>query len=491
MRMMFCGSKCLPSCFIFNGGNNLSRYIRLGFVVFVFLGVYACRSIFPEYKSNSEQTGVPVTLNIETPTSLNTSETLNFGGNTQNTIISGTLSESTVRSGEAPQAGEVSQPQLDIFEELWGIVRNQYLYEDFNGANWNVIGEKYREQIEKGISDEEFYELMDEMVSRLNDDHSVFLSPLDVADEEAKVAGKMDYVGIGVLGGAVPERNRAVVYLIFPGSPAEKAGIKPRDSILLVNGKKVLNQEGEIGDFIRGPEGTKVILTVQSPGEGPREVLITRRRISSSIPVPHKFHITESGNKIGYIVLVSLFDKTIPNKFDTALRDMMRENDLDGLIIDNRLNSGGLDYILADILEYFTDGIVGYFVNRSGQQPFRIVGVDLFNSQEIPLVVLIGEATESFGEVFAGVLQDRDRAYLIGKTTIGNVETLWGYDFKDGSRAWIAHDTFQPFHQKNANWEKTGIIPDLIVAGSWDEYTFETDPVIQAAIIYLDEQVGR
>ena len=57
--------------------------------------------------------------------------------------------------------------------------------------------------------------------------------------------------------------------------------------------------------------------------------------------------------------------------------------------------------------------------------------------------MLVGPDTISFGEIFSGILKDQGRATLIGETTSGNVEILWGYDFKDGSRAWIAHDTFK------------------------------------------------
>jgi C-terminal processing protease CtpA/Prc len=101
-------------------------------------------------------------------------------------------------------------------------------------------------------------------------------------------------------------------------------------------------------------------------------------------------------------------------------------------------------------------------------------------------VVLIGLDTASFGEIFSGILKDQDRATLIGKTTEGNVETLWGYDFEDGSRAWIAHDTFRPVNHPEDDWEKSGIVPHLTVDSAWDLVTFETDPVIQAALDYFD-----
>ena len=66
------------------------------------------------------------------------------------------------------------------------------------------------------------------------------------------------------------------------------------------------------------------------------------------------------------------------------------------------------------------------------------------------------------------------------------MELLLGYDFADGSSAWIAHDTFHPFNHPEANWEQTGIVPDLSVPSAWDLYTLDTDPAVRAALDYLN-----
>jgi C-terminal processing protease CtpA/Prc len=112
--------------------------------------------------------------------------------------------------------------------------------------------------------------------------------------------------------------------------------------------------------------------------------------------------------------------------------------------------------------------------------------VDINGSQQMLLVVLVGLDTVSYGEVFAGVLKDIGQAYIIGETTGGNVETLWGYDFEDGSRAWIAHDSFRPLEHPEQNWEVSGIIPDQNVLAHWDEYTTEDDPLVIAALNHFD-----
>lgn len=102
----------------------------------------------------------------------------------------------------------------------------------------------------------------------------------------------------------------------------------------------------------------------------------------------------------------------------------------------------------------------------------------------MPLVILVGEDTVSFGEIFSGTLQDLGRAKIVGQTTLGNVETLHGYDFDDGSRVWIAEERFEPLNS-NADWEKDGIQPDVQAYTDWDTFTFETDPSIAAALALL------
>jgi C-terminal processing protease CtpA/Prc len=143
---------------------------------------------------------------------------------------------------------------------------------------------------------------------------------------------------------------------------------------------------------------------------------------------------------------------------------------------------------MRPILSYFTSGTVGYFISRDEQRPLEIRPKDINGSLELPVVVLVGKNTVSYGEIFSGILKDSARAYLIGETTDGNVETLWGYDFDDGSRAWIAHESFRPLNHPEENWEELGIVPDQVVTGNFYDYTLETDPVVLAALAHFDSQ---
>jgi carboxyl-terminal processing protease len=380
------------------------------------------------------------------------------------------------------------EEQLNVFHETWDIVNEEYLYIDFNGVDWEQTQIDYEERIKAGMETEEFYSAMDAMIYSLGDDHSIFLSPQMVAADEAEYEGRNEYVGIGIIHMAVPERGISTIILTFPGSPAEQVGLKPHDNILTVDGQPILDEDGYIQDIIFGPVGSYTSLGVQTPGKGVREVIVQRTVILSPVPTPWALLSSPEGQRIGYLMITTFSDSNTPDNVETALEALTSNGPLDGLIIDNRMNGGGAHTVFLDTLRYFTSGTIGYFVNRTEEETLKINGLDINGSLEVPLVVLIGPDTVSFGEVFAGVLQERERAYLIGETTYGNVEILYGYNLPYGSQLWIAHDTFRPAINPDQVWENAGVTPDLQIPSAWDLYTTFTDPAVIASLEYFDAQ---
>jgi len=366
-------------------------------------------------------------------------------------------------------------------------VSETYLYPDFNGVDWEAAGERNRQRIKSGLTNDDFYQAMEDMIASLGDDHSVFLPPQETLQENAEFSGENDYVGIGVLTRVVPERQRAVILVVFPGSPAEEAGLQSHDSLLAVGGKPLVDEDGYHRNLLQGPEGSTLELTVQTPGEQPRQVSLTRRRVTGAVPVPYTVLTTAGGKRVGYILLVTYADETIDNQVEKALEDLTASGPLDGLILDNRENSGGADNVARAVLGYFVRGTLGYFFDRNkSRRAFNVLGTDINGSSKVPLVVLVGQGTVSFGEITSGVLQDAGRAKIVGEITSGNIELLWGYNFEDGSRAWIAHEAFHPSKHPDTDWEQTGIIPDIEAPSNWDEVTTDTDPAIRASLEYLD-----
>jgi len=371
--------------------------------------------------------------------------------------------------------------QLRLFDRVVNRINSVYLYKDFNGVDWKGIAATYRARVKAGMDTETFYTEMGKLLAELKDDHSAFLSPVEAAAADVEMSGQQDYVGIGVLAKPDLEKKRAMILSVFADSPAEHAGLKPHDSILATDGLPIVDNGNYYLYRVRGPECSAVVLTVQSPGQEPRQVGLVRYRITAPIPIEAQLVNTSDGSRIGYIFLSSFEDDTLPERVRQALEDFGK---LDGLIIDNRYNSGGSSTVVEPILAYFTDGVVGHFAGHSSSRAMEVNANPINNSQTVPLVVLVGEGSVSFGEIFSGILQDIGRAKVVGKTTDGNVELLHVYEFNDGSRIWIAEERFVPKVSK-ANWEKDGIIPDVQAFADWDTFTFESDPAIAAALKLL------
>jgi carboxyl-terminal processing protease len=368
--------------------------------------------------------------------------------------------------------------QQHVLDELVSKINEVYLYPGFNGVDWDGNVAKFRTRVEEGLDTEGFYTEIENLVFELGDEHSQFQSPAQVAQADAELSGINEFVGIGVVIQPLPEKRRVTVLSVFPDSSAEHGGLAQHDSILAVDGIPIVQDGVAHSERVRGPVCSAVVLTVQSPGGGPHDVTFIRSQIRASLPIYARRVPTSDGSRIGYIYLPTFFDETIPAQVKQALEDF---GPLDGLILDNRMNEGGSSDVVEPILSYFTDGILGHFISRKAERPLTVTADPVNNSQRVPLIILVGEDTVSFGEIFSGALRDTGRAKIIGQTTLGNVEILHGYSFSDGSRLWVAEERFDPL-VSHADWEKTGITPDVMANADWDTFTFNNDPAIAAAL---------
>lgn len=392
----------------------------------------------------------------------------------------------TLPAIETVDAGATAQ-QLRIYRELWQTVDENYVYPDFQGRDWKAIGQRYEAVIKQGLTTESFYLAMDAMIAELGDEHSQFQSPETVKEEEASLAGQNDFVGVGILVSAVPDTDRAVIVFPFPGSPAAEAGLRSHDAILAVDGDPVIEDGVLQTQKIRGPEGTEVTLTIQRPGEAPRDVTMIRQRITSGVPLEYCLVRDAQGQdtRIAYIFLPSYDDETLVDQMREALRKLTEAGPLNGVVLDNRENGGGSSSVVEPILGFFTEGTQGHFVSRFDRRTWDISSDDIGGSQTVPLAVLVDVNTASFGEISSGVLGASGRATLIGQTTLGNVELLLAYDFEDGSRVWLASETFEPLDQTAGIWEERGIVPTYKVPTRWDLFTEANDPALAKAVEVL------
>jgi carboxyl-terminal processing protease len=375
---------------------------------------------------------------------------------------------------------ETVERQARILLALARVAERWYLYPERLEAWGDDALLPAAELVAQGLDAPTFEALLDWVMQQLGDDHSYVESPSEAAEADAAEAGRTDFVGMGVWSSAVRDRLTETVTAVHADSPAERAGLRPHDTLISVDGKPFVDENGD--GRSRGPEGTSFTLTYERPGEGVLEATLVRQRVTSSVPVDA---CLVAGTRIGYVMLPTFFQASVDDQVRDAVVAMTADGPLDGLVVDDRMNQGGLGDVLDPMLGLFTGGRIGSMVDRDGSEAIRIPSEDVGGSQSVPLVVLVGQQTNSFAEIFAGVLQQHGRATLIGSTTPGNVEQLHAFDLRDGWRVRVATDAFRPFGGEAGAWEQTGIIPDIAVPARWDLFTEATDPGLAAAIELL------
>jgi carboxyl-terminal processing protease len=385
------------------------------------------------------------------------------------------------------------QARNAIFEEVWRTVDREYYSLDHGkGAFWLKLHSEYKHRATQAGNVDEFYDAIKEMVEQLKDDHSGYLTPWEAREEDAYRSGSTDYAGIGILGQA--DGDFLFISYVFPGSPAEKAGLQRRDRILAVDGQPLEDAE-TASNSLRGLVGTPVTVTVRSPGQPPRDMTIVRQHITGG----ENPTLTTVGSEptIGYLVIPSFSMQDMDRRVEQALLDFTNRlanegTTLKGLVIDLRGNGGGYGTVTHGILGQFMEGNIGR-TNGKGNysdaydSPVRTVvrGLLFDRLRYTPLVVLIDRHTESNGEVFAAALQSKGRAKVVGTRSAGNTENVTDFNFSDGSRLWLATAYFMLWD--GTNLEGKGVTPDVMMGVDWASFAEKEDPHILEAVRIIKE----
>ncbi|MGI8587471.1 MAG: S41 family peptidase [Chloroflexia bacterium] len=367
-----------------------------------------------------------------------------------------------------------------LFTTVWQTVKDHYLYPDFHGADWDSIRQTYETRAEAATNAPAYYAVLNDMIKQLKDNHSHYLAPWDARDEAADIQGNTSYAGIGVAVADDSANGQRIMY-VFPGGGAAAAGLRRRDVMVGLNGQKFTDNAGW-SSKIRGPVDTTVLLSVRSPGQAPRDVVVTRRHITGNI-APTGSRLTADPT-IGYMVLPDLEAKGVPAEFEAQLRAMLAGGPLHGIVLDLRSNQGGLISVAQGVLSQFVTGQVGSFARRTGNTPLLVTKGALYDQlKTVPLVVLVDHQTKSAAEMLTGALQAAGRARVVGEPTAGTTEELFPFDFADGSRLWLAEAAFElPNGEK---LEGHGVPLNAQVNVDWINYPERDDPQILKAIEHL------
>ncbi|PSB09204.1 carboxyl-terminal protease [Pleurocapsa sp. CCALA 161] len=376
-----------------------------------------------------------------------------------------------------PDAQAFTEEQKLLLQS-WRIVNQSYLDETLNHQNWWKLREKF---IKKPLRDRnETYSAIEEMLATLDDPFTRLLRPEQYHSLQVNTSGELSGVGLQI--NINPETKLIEVISPLAGSPAEAAGIEPRDSILEIDGvdAKTITLD-EAAAMMRGVTGSKVSLRIQSGQDKtakPRNVEIVRDRISLN-PVYTALD-TNTDKKVGYVRL-NQFSANAAKEIANRVNDLEKQG-AEAYILDLRNNPGGLLQAGIEIARMWIDGgTIVYTVNRQGA-----LGSFESNSEiltEDPLVVLVNQGTASASEILAGALQDNERALLVGEKTFGKglIQSL--FELPDGAGLAVTVAKYETPNHTDIN--KLGIMPDDVVTQNpitYAQIATEADQQYQEAL---------
>ncbi len=338
---------------------------------------------------------------------------------------------------------------------------------------YNILKEHFYGTVPSG--NEVTYAAIRGLIRALGDPFTSFLDPKTAQIMSSDMSGTFEGIGARV---EQAQNGGVRLVHVFPGSPAEKAGLKDGDIIIKVDGEDItgltlLEQVSKI----RGPAGSKVVLTIIRKGvRDPFDVTVVRGKIE--IPI---IEYRMEGD-IGYIKF-SEFNALGTDKVREAIKALEKEN-AKGIIFDLRDNPGGYLHIAIGVASQFLPKGKVVLIERwkdGREKVYKAEGGGL--ATDIPLVVLVNRGSASASEIVAGALQDHKRAVLIGERTFGKGSVQQPFDLEDGSelRVTIAHwltPNGREIHMK-------GIEPDIKVEVTEQDKEAGRDPVLERALEYF------
>lgn len=309
------------------------------------------------------------------------------------TIAAGAILAGAVASIAADRKADISR-NLDIFNSIYRELQTTY--------------------VDTIDADKSINTAINSMLNQI-DPYTEYI-PED-AQKDFRTISSGEYAGIGSL--IVQRDNNVYISEPQPGSPALKAGLRPGDLIMVVNGDTTLGMSNEeVSKRLKGQPGTDVKVTVKRPYSA--DSILTFDITRANIPVNTLPYYGVVADEIGYIYLTTFNEKSAP-AVRNALLELKKDPRVKSVVLDLRDNGGGL---LESAVQ-----IAGLFLPK-GTEVVRYRGRDAMQEKvfkttqqpvdtKIPLAVLINGNTASSSEIVAGALQDLDRAVIVGHRSFG------------------------------------------------------------------------
>ena len=350
-------------------------------------------------------------------------------------LLDPSASEKYSNVQDSENQASISLEDLGKVEQAYSLIFNSY------------VEEVNKDQLVEGA--------IQGMLATLEDPYSVYMDKETVRQFNETLDSSFEGIGAEVS----MEDGKVIIVSPFKDSPAEKAGLKPRDQILKVDGESVEGLDlNEATKKIRGEKGTKVKLLIARKGVNkPLEIEVKRDEIPQ-ITVYSDMK-KQDGKSIGYIEITS-FSEDTANEFKKQLKALEKKG-LEGLVIDVRGNPGGYLVSVEEILKELVTDDKPYIqiAKRNGEKQRYFSS--LKEPKEYPIAVLVNDGSASAAEILAGALKEAQGYAIIGENTFGKGTVQQPIPMGDGSNIKL---TLFKWLTPDGNWiHKKGIEPTLEV----------------------------
>lgn len=415
-------------------------------------------------------------------------------------------------------------PELFSFQktlvEAWSILTETYVDPTFNHLDWQKELSSKLNSIAYAPSKDVAAEQIATMVSDLGDPFTRWVSPKDYAEFRMSSDGELKG-GVGLLIAQDPASGRLLVLAPIQGSPADRAGIKPGDEVLKVNGTSTEGMDSEkAASVLRGEQGSSVMVEVARrkestsksagimpissppsrvespsgiieaipgvPGPSPgdtkgvrmehKQFRLRRERVELSPVFATAMHYDD--HNFGYVRLVN-FSQHAAQDMGKAI-EQLKKDGAEAFILDLRNNPGGLVTASLDVASLWLDAKTnptifsiqdrpedeetgGVAAAAAGALPSaaRVQEIIISGGEaatDLPLVVLVNHQSASASEILAGALRDNHRAEVIGDRTFGKGKIQSVFELGDGSAVFVTVAKYRT--PAGTDIDKVGVVPD-------------------------------